>query len=340
MTYKEFIDNILSSRGRFGLINEYKERHHIIPRCMNGSDDKENLIDLTAEEHFRAHELLAKENPDNLSLQYALVFTIVANKSNPNRYKPTKDEKDYINELNRKINSIKGKNRKLYHHKDTHELKYFMPNNVPEDFILGFPPEYISPMKGHIFTDEHNKKLSISKKDKYKGKKWYNNGINETLDYNQPDGYTIGRLPFTEEIKAHIKEGSKKIDHSLSIEARNKISTKAKGKKVYNNGIISIRAYECPEGFVPGMLLKNKRRCEFYTNGNITKKIYEGDTIPEGFYKGMAKNKNLQDRKWWTNGTINHWSKECPGEGYYLGKCGNYNRNRTSNGKFSKKEII
>lgn len=71
MTYKEFIDNILETRGRFACGDEYHECHHIIPKCMNGLDDDTNLIDLFAREHFIAHKLLAIENPDNEKLIYA-----------------------------------------------------------------------------------------------------------------------------------------------------------------------------------------------------------------------------------------------------------------------------
>ncbi len=38
----------------------YTENHHIIPRCMGGSDDNDNIAILTAKEHFLAHWLLAK----------------------------------------------------------------------------------------------------------------------------------------------------------------------------------------------------------------------------------------------------------------------------------------
>lgn len=38
----------------------YKEKHHIIPRSLGGSDNKENLVDLTAREHFICHWLLTK----------------------------------------------------------------------------------------------------------------------------------------------------------------------------------------------------------------------------------------------------------------------------------------
>lgn len=71
ITYEEFINNILDTRGRFNCGEEYHERHHIVPKCMGGSNDEENLIDLFAREHFEAHRLLALENPSNKGLQFA-----------------------------------------------------------------------------------------------------------------------------------------------------------------------------------------------------------------------------------------------------------------------------
>lgn len=70
MTYEIFINNILETRGRFNC-EGYKERHHIVPKCMGGINDKNNLIDLYPREHFVAHKLLAEENPKNAKLCYA-----------------------------------------------------------------------------------------------------------------------------------------------------------------------------------------------------------------------------------------------------------------------------
>ena len=47
-----------SARNRSGLI--LKESHHVIPKCMGGTDDPENLVDLTPREHFVCHLLLTK----------------------------------------------------------------------------------------------------------------------------------------------------------------------------------------------------------------------------------------------------------------------------------------
>ena len=36
----------------------YYEKHHILPKCLGGNNDKENLVLLTAKEHYVCHKLL------------------------------------------------------------------------------------------------------------------------------------------------------------------------------------------------------------------------------------------------------------------------------------------
>lgn len=55
--YNELIEHRKTLPKLKGL---YYESHHILPRCMGGGDEEENLIYLTAEDHFMAHVLLAK----------------------------------------------------------------------------------------------------------------------------------------------------------------------------------------------------------------------------------------------------------------------------------------
>lgn len=49
----------------------YFEIHHIIPRCLGGSNDRSNLVMFTGREHFVAHMLLWKAFPENTSLMRA-----------------------------------------------------------------------------------------------------------------------------------------------------------------------------------------------------------------------------------------------------------------------------
>ena len=70
MDYKKHYD-LLIDRGRNRNLEGYKETHHVLPRCLGGTDDPDNLVDLTAEEHFLAHQLLVKIYPQNKNLIYA-----------------------------------------------------------------------------------------------------------------------------------------------------------------------------------------------------------------------------------------------------------------------------
>lgn len=57
--YEEFIHD---RRANPPCDDEYVEVHHIIPRCQGGTDEDENLIRLTPEDHYFAHLLLAYGN--------------------------------------------------------------------------------------------------------------------------------------------------------------------------------------------------------------------------------------------------------------------------------------
>lgn len=96
MTYNEYIQDILDTRGRFACGEEYCERHHIIPRCMNGDDSDDNLIDLYAREHYEAHKLLAEENPDNEKILFAWWSMSIKSPHTNDRYQLTADEYEAV----------------------------------------------------------------------------------------------------------------------------------------------------------------------------------------------------------------------------------------------------
>jgi hypothetical protein len=61
MDYKKIYDKIIENTKINPICKaEYGENHHIIPRSLGGSDDSENLVRLTAREHFISHALLAE----------------------------------------------------------------------------------------------------------------------------------------------------------------------------------------------------------------------------------------------------------------------------------------
>lgn len=74
MNYTKLYDNLINTAIRDNRVKsdtDYYELHHIIPRCLNGSDLNENLVLLTAREHFLAHWMLTKIYKNDYRLIYA-----------------------------------------------------------------------------------------------------------------------------------------------------------------------------------------------------------------------------------------------------------------------------
>lgn len=90
MDYKKIYNEIIKNR-RLHIPSGYVEEHHILPRCLGGSDDKSNLVKLTAKEHFICHLLLTKIYKKG-SLEYykmchAFLMMLVSSKDHGgNRY--------------------------------------------------------------------------------------------------------------------------------------------------------------------------------------------------------------------------------------------------------------
>ncbi len=81
MNYKKIYDSLIT-KAQNRTLETYTEIHHIVPRCMGGTDDASNLVKLTPEEHYLSHQLLVKMNPKNHSLVKAASMMIPNRPSN------------------------------------------------------------------------------------------------------------------------------------------------------------------------------------------------------------------------------------------------------------------
>lgn len=223
-TYKEFIQNILDTRGRFACDDDYHERHHITPKCMGGTDDEDNLIDLFAREHFLAHKLLAEENPNNKALIYAWHMMSATRNSDQRVISPEEYEEAKI----AFVKSISGENNPFYgkNLSDTHKQKISKAN------------------KGKTFAIEHCKKISES-----------HIGINNPNYGKSPSEETRIKISnankgkiVSEETRKKLSEVNKGLhtgtDNAFygkyhSEEAKEKISQANKGRIPPNKGIKS-----------------------------------------------------------------------------------------------------
>ena len=137
MNYQRIYDQLIDrakNELRIKSKDVYYEKHHIIPRCMGGTDDKSNLVLLTGREHFIAHKLLCEIYPNISNLKYAVWCFANKMKSNnqerhymitSREYERLKIEisnqssilnkgRKYSDEVRQKMSELKtGKQRKL-----------------------------------------------------------------------------------------------------------------------------------------------------------------------------------------------------------------------------------
>ena len=176
MNYREFIDSIKNSRPNVWF--EYSERHHIIPRCLGGTDDENNLIYLTYREHFIAHKLLADENPEVTGLFYAL-FRMCDGKRDV-----SKEEYAYIKlEISKRMSSeFKGEGNPFYGKHHTEETKLIMRERKRLSYIGEGNPFY-----GKSHHSETRQKMS----DAHSHQRWVHIDNKETLVF---DDLTYNKL--------------------------------------------------------------------------------------------------------------------------------------------------
>jgi len=86
MNYLRIYDNLINRAISRDKLLFYTENHHIVPRCLGGKDNISNLVRLTPEEHYVAHQLLVKIYPDNHLLIYAATMMCVQGPSH-NQYR-------------------------------------------------------------------------------------------------------------------------------------------------------------------------------------------------------------------------------------------------------------
>src|ERR1700719_1583943 len=66
---------IINRARKRGAIEGYFEKHHVIPRCLGGKNDRRNIVRLTYREHYLAHWLLTKmtTGKDKRKMDFALI---------------------------------------------------------------------------------------------------------------------------------------------------------------------------------------------------------------------------------------------------------------------------
>lgn len=128
----------------------YFEEHHIIPKSLGGLDDKENMVLLTAREHYICHLLLTKMTEDNSSMITAYMMMCYCKSKNQERsYKVN----SHLYELKKKEYSINkskeqsGSGNSNYgmvwiSHLELKESKKVSKKDIPDGWLLGRIPDF------------------------------------------------------------------------------------------------------------------------------------------------------------------------------------------------------
>jgi hypothetical protein len=216
--YKNLVNNARSqNRVKLNKDNPqyiYYENHHILPKCLGGSNEKENLVLLTSKEHFICHKLLTFIYPNNMSIARAFHFLVHGN----NSYNKSGRDYQYVREL-LSMTKLSKKTRDLY---DSNEFKLKMSiitsgkNNGmygkthSKESIEKIKEKrkfQINPMQGKKHSDESKKKMSATKiqNASVKGSKNPMYGVHRYGKRNPMYGKTM-----SEEGKEKIRESNRR----------------------------------------------------------------------------------------------------------------------------------
>lgn len=252
--YKWYTTIIKNAQNRELPINEYTEKHHIIPKCIGGTDELDNIVVLSAKEHFICHMLLTKCVSDN-KIKYALVMMTLSNIYH-GRYKLNSNSYSYVKKQNSiaTTNRLTGKpganaNRKRYHN-EFGKACFFNIDDVPDGWIPGFSEKAKEKMRG-----------------KNKGRIYYHNPITSDViailsDDPIPPGYIKG-------------------NPNANTASLNNI----RGSTYYHNPITNEegRFHIQPDGWIKG------RSVIWITDGIINALHPKSHTIPYNFRRGKIK---------------------------------------------------
>lgn len=227
--------NNLIHRAKNRILSGYTEDHHIIPVCIGGLDEPENIITLTAREHYIAHALLVKiyYNTQHVyKLVYAFNF-MCCDSHNGNRKSSKNRTYSLARELFSKFHPMKtdeAKNKmkaaaKLRIENTSKEERYRVPR-VEVECACGCGEKFIKiKTKKQIYIAGHHNKFV-----------WQDQEIRDKQS-NTISSY-IETLT-KEELKFRMKNSFGRAD---PVERGKAISKSKKGKKT-NQAEIEIEKY-------------------------------------------------------------------------------------------------
>lgn len=168
--YTKWYYNIVNN-AKSRISEEYSEKHHIIPKSLGGSNHIENLVLLSAREHFICHWLLTKMvvgTKEKYQMWNAFSCMLYRENGNQQRYKINSRAFDLIKKQGALIKSAKwsGKGNPMFGKK----------GELSPLFGRKQSPEHVETLRkiktGKTRSEESKRKQSLSSKGKKQNSEW------------------------------------------------------------------------------------------------------------------------------------------------------------------------
>jgi hypothetical protein len=188
--YTDCYNNIIARAKSRVLSKEiYTEKHHIYPKSLGGSNSKDNLVRLTAREHFICHRLLVKMVENKAKYQMIKACEMMTKKNNwQSRYQITSRTYEKLKKDASLAMSLLTKGKPKHTPKSKKILSEKATNRVS-----GFKGKTMSNKSRQLIAQSHNKPCISPKGERF----------NSTKEAGLAYGITGGG------IRALIKTGKK-----------------------------------------------------------------------------------------------------------------------------------
>jgi hypothetical protein len=221
--YFKWYYSIIEKRKNFPYTEEYAEGHHIIPKSLGGSNEKDNIVKMSAREHFLCHMFLFRmtEGKNKIKMSYAIRCMTRLENFNQKRYKI--NSRTYSNIIRNTKKSVgealSGENNPFYGktHSNLSKQKMRLKRSSQIPPMLGKKHSEETKLKlknANIkqFSDPEQKKIRREKNAIWfsnpenrknagngsRGTSWYYNPNTKisvkALPGKQPEGYIKGRI--------------------------------------------------------------------------------------------------------------------------------------------------
>ena len=179
----------------------YCEIHHIIPRCLGGDNNENNLVLLSYKEHILAHMLLYVLNPDKIGLflSFSFLIDMIPNKDN---LITLSISLDYLDEIKMsKSNRMLGDNNPMKNPEIAKKVSEFKKGK--EGFFKG---KHHSDETKRILSEKTKSLGWIGEKHPMYGRKHSEESLRKMSESHKGKGH-----PLTEKAKQNLSKIRKKM---------------------------------------------------------------------------------------------------------------------------------